>query len=160
MWPVPSCKKMWFGCRQQPQLASSARRGRGSRGSWPGSPGTGWTDGPGFSAASHLSTFLKNMQINNNINPHGPSMGGCIPRVSAQVVQHFCTSLSIVKSSSLGTREVNKNEREWESIAQSRLYLLFNTSPSCGCQHRERYITYFPISLTVPSFLQQIKVLS
>lgn len=77
-----------------------------------------------------------------------------------EVLQPFCTSLSNAKSSSFGTRALNQNGREWESIAPSGLYLLLNTSPSCKCQHRERYITFFPISLTVPNFLQQIKVFS
>lgn len=64
-----AAKKTWFAC-------SAARWGRGWWGSWPGLPGAGQTDGQQLSATSHLSAFLKNMQTNNNINPHSPSTGG------------------------------------------------------------------------------------
>lgn len=147
---------MWFGCWQQPWLALAARQGRAWWGSWHGFPGTGWTDGPLLISA--LS--LKMCKQTTTLTPAAPAWVDVFPRISARVIQPFHTSLSVVKSSSSRTRELNKNEREWESTAQSRLYLLFNTSPSCGCQRRERYITYFSISLTVPSFLQQIKVFS
>lgn len=110
-------------------------------------------------AASNLGALLKNLETHNNIYPIVPAWGDDTHFLT-EVLQPFCTSLPNTKSSSLGTRALNQNEREWESIAQSRLYLLFNTSPSCRCQHRERYITFFPISLTVPNFLQQIKVFS
>lgn len=77
----------------------------------------------------------------------------------AEAVQPFCTLVSIVKFSSSGSRALTKMKENGKTLLKVD-YTCFSTHPPAVDVSRERYITFFPIPLTVLSFLQQIKVLS
>lgn len=116
------------GCWHQLQLALATGWDRGWQGSWPGFPGTEQTDRQTVILPLLISVPSWKICTWTTLTSQ-PQQGEVTTHFLPELLQPFCTSLSNAKSGSWATRALNQNEREWESTAQSWLYLLFKHIP-------------------------------